>query len=52
MIKVYCPKIMEWFPEETINKVIDVESNELNQDVIIFICPQCGGTHRSLRRGR
>ena len=52
MTNVYCNKIMEWFPEETLNKIIDVESNEQGQDVLTFICPNCGNQHRSLRAGK
>jgi Zn finger protein HypA/HybF involved in hydrogenase expression len=34
---------------ETSVQIQDIETNQLNQDVLTFICPECGSLQKSLR---
>ena len=48
-IHVHCGHCHEDFDEQAVN-ILDVEANELEQDVVLFKCPKCGGRRTSLRR--
>lgn len=50
--KIYleCPECEEQVDEQTV-KCTDIESDDLGQDIVTYVCPECGDLTKSLRRG-
>jgi len=49
-IRVYLTCTGDWVDEKTV-KVENIEEDMQGQDVLTFTCPECGKSHKSLRRG-
>jgi predicted RNA-binding Zn-ribbon protein involved in translation (DUF1610 family) len=49
-IRVYLTCSQDWVPESTVT-FENIEEDIQGRDVLTFRCPQCGESHRSLRRG-
>lgn len=50
VIRVYLSCTGDWVDERQV-KVENIEEDIQGQDVLTFKCPECGQTHKSLRRG-
>lgn len=50
IITVHCPQCDTEFDEAMV-KFVNIEEDEFGQDRLTFVCPKCGETVSSLRRG-
>ena len=47
-IFVRCGTFHEWIDESTV-EVLNIEEGPMGEDILTFICPKCGETHKSTR---
>ena len=47
-IRVICPECWDKFNEEDVNST-NIESDEIGRDIVVFECPSCKKTVKSLR---
>ena len=51
MITVHCKECHNNFDEQDV-EFVDIAEDMEGRDVLFFVCPECGKTVSSLRRGR